>query len=155
MLLTLLFALQLVDVVRVCRPRYGYALCNGTVGVYENASRLWRLKAKSQVSCIESFDIDADGVPELITGWTSGKLDARREHNAELVYKDSFAHPVSAIVKADYRMDGREDVIICALDGEVRGYLPADADTRANLLVERPVRCGVRCLFCGFLGRLV
>lgn len=83
-------------------PRYGYALANGTVGVYQNTSRLWRLKSKSTVSCITSYDIDADGVPELVSGWASGKLEARRESNAELVYRDHFTAPLSslAVVRA-------------------------------------------------------
>ena len=28
--------------------------------------------------------------------------------------------------QSDYRLDGRETVIACAKDGEVRGYLPAE-----------------------------
>ena len=32
----------------------------------------------------------------------------------------------SPLRQADYRLDGRETVIACALDGEVRGYLPAE-----------------------------
>ncbi len=84
---------------RVQSPRFGYALANGTVGVYNNTSRLWRLKSKSTVSCITSYDIDGDGVPELVSGWTSGKLEARREANAELVYRDHFSAPLSALTK--------------------------------------------------------
>ena len=79
--------------------RFGYALANGTVGVYNNASRLWRLKSKSTVSCIESYDIDGDGVPELVSGWTSGKLEARREANADVVYRDHFSAPLSSLTK--------------------------------------------------------
>ena len=48
--------------------RFGYALANGTVGVYEKSSRWWRIKSKNQAIAIYSYDIDGDGVPELITG---------------------------------------------------------------------------------------
>ncbi len=51
------------------------------------------------MSCIESYDIDGDGVPELISGWTSGKFEARREANAEVVYRDHFSAPLSALEK--------------------------------------------------------
>ena len=32
---------------------------------------------------------------------------------------------MSAILSADYRNDGRTEVIVCSAEGEVRGYLPA------------------------------
>lgn len=63
-------------------PRY--ALANGTVGVYDRNSRYWRIKSKNQAVSIFSYDLNADGVPELITGWSSGKLDARSSHNGEV-----------------------------------------------------------------------
>jgi Bardet-Biedl syndrome 2 protein len=40
---------------------YGYALANGTLGVYERATRVWRVKSKHQVTCVNGFDLDADG----------------------------------------------------------------------------------------------
>ena len=110
--------------------KYGYALANGTVGVYNRNNRMWRVKAKHQVTSIEGFDLDADGVPELISGWSNGKLEVRNERNGEVVYKDHFSSAVAAIVRADYRMDGKEEVICCGADGEVRGYLPATEDNR-------------------------
>ena len=44
-------------------------------------------------------DIDGDGVPELVSGWTSGKLEARREANADVVYRDHFSAPLSSLTK--------------------------------------------------------
>ena len=68
-------------------PRFGYALANGTVGVYEKNTRWWRIKSKNQATAIFSFDLDGDGMKELITGWSSGKLDARNDKSGEVVFK--------------------------------------------------------------------
>ena len=35
---------------------------------------------------------------------------------------------IAAIVEADYRMDGRTEIMCCSTDGEVKGYLPSDAN---------------------------
>ena len=48
--------------------RFGYALANGTVGVYEKTTRWWRIKSKNNATAIFSYDLDGDGVKELITG---------------------------------------------------------------------------------------
>lgn len=36
--------------------------------------------------------------------------------------EDTFTGSVSALLRADYRKDGGEDMLCCSLDGEVRGY---------------------------------
>jgi len=52
--------------------RFAYALVNGTVGVYEYnggcIQRKWRVKSKHRVSAIHAFDINGDGVLELVIG---------------------------------------------------------------------------------------
>lgn len=71
---------------------FGYALANGTVGVYKKQERVWRIKvrliliktkvaylqssfkSKNQAVSIFSFDLDGDGYPELLTGWSNGKV---------------------------------------------------------------------------------
>jgi Bardet-Biedl syndrome 2 protein len=45
--------------------RFAYALHNGTVGVYNKASRVWRVKGKHSCTCLAAFDIDANGLPEV------------------------------------------------------------------------------------------
>ncbi|XP_063686264.1 Bardet-Biedl syndrome 2 protein homolog isoform X1 [Bolinopsis microptera] len=114
--------------------KFGYALANGTVGVYDRNSRFWRIKSKNQAVSIFSYDLNGDGVPELITGWSSGKLDARSSHNGEVVFKDNFGSAVAGIVEGDYRRDGTKQLITCSVDGEVRGYSPANKDSSHNLM---------------------
>lgn len=54
--------------------RFGYALQNGTVGMYERAARLWRIKSRNIAVVLQSFDVNGDGLDELVTGWNSGKV---------------------------------------------------------------------------------
>ncbi|KAL3244995.1 hypothetical protein MRX96_018391 [Rhipicephalus microplus] len=91
---------------------FAYALANGTIGVYRATERLWRIKSKSQAVCLHGYDIDGDGKPELITGWSNGKVDARSLTTGEVVFRDSMAHGVAGIVQADYCLDGREQLIV-------------------------------------------
>ena len=58
----------------ICDSKFGYALINGSIGVYDKNNRLWRIKSKNLAMSIDAFDIDSDGVPELVTGWSNGKV---------------------------------------------------------------------------------
>ncbi|XP_048172291.1 Bardet-Biedl syndrome 2 protein isoform X2 [Corvus hawaiiensis] len=114
--------------------RFGYALANGTVGVYNKTARYWRIKSKNQAMSIHAFDLNSDGVCELITGWSNGKVDARSDRTGEVIFKDNFASSIAGLVEGDYRMDGSTQLICCSIDGEVRGYLPGGEDMKGNLM---------------------
>jgi len=116
--------------------RFAYSLANGTVGVYENENRQWRIKSKNQAVTMCSFDLDGDGVPELIAGWSNGKVDARNAETGEVVFKDTFHQSVAGIVPADYRMEGEPQLICCSIDGEVRGYGAAPGGRRTLMEVN-------------------
>ena len=36
---------------------------------------LYLFQSKNQAIAIHSFDLDDDGVPELVTGWSNGKVN--------------------------------------------------------------------------------
>ena len=114
---------KVVGLAHLSGSRFGYALENGTVGVYEGKKRRWRIKSKNRVTAFSAFDLTGDGRMEICVGWSNGKLEVRNEETGEVVYKDTFKSPISALLRADYRQDGGgDDMICCSLEGEVRGY---------------------------------
>ena len=64
---------------------------------YYIPKRWWRIKSKNSATCIFGYDLDGDGVKELITGWSNGKLDARNDRSGEVVFKDNFNHPIAGL----------------------------------------------------------
>ncbi|KAH8028599.1 hypothetical protein HPB51_017725 [Rhipicephalus microplus] len=64
----------------------------------------------------------------------SAQVDARSLTTGEVVFRDSMAHGVAGIVQADYCLDGREQLIVVSVSGEVRGYLPASAELRQQMV---------------------
>jgi len=114
--------------VGIAGSRYAYSLTNGTVGVYDKRHRAWRVKSKHKPHSITAFDMDGDGVPNVISGWSNGKVEIRDQANGEVVLRDTMATSVSAVLTADYRNDGTDCLMVCSQNGEVKGYMPVDQD---------------------------
>ena len=51
-----------------------YGLANGTVGVYEQYDRRWRVKSKSRPLALLGMDLNGNGEPEILCGWDNGKV---------------------------------------------------------------------------------
>ncbi|KHJ40744.1 hypothetical protein D918_09186 [Trichuris suis] len=106
--------------------RFAYGLTNGTLGVYAGRSRLWRIKvSKSNPTCMCMYDIDGDDELELVTGWSSGKIDFRKVNSGLLVGKDHIGSSVVGLVLLKIPGSERIHLICCSASGEVRGYSAA------------------------------
>jgi hypothetical protein len=110
-------------------PRFAYGLANGTVGVYHGSTRVWRVKSKDSVNALQAFDLDGDGVDELVSGWSNGKLEVRRAEDGSVVYRETFQSPVVALLRGPFRGGDKDELVVCLADGEVRGYSVACADS--------------------------
>lgn len=105
-----------------------YTLKNGTVGKYTSQRRLWRLKTKSVSCAVGSFDLSGDGVADVLVGWGSGLVEARKSDTGALISKDNSPHAVAGLVTGDIRGDGRAVALAVGASGEVRGYMPLAGD---------------------------
>jgi Bardet-Biedl syndrome 2 protein len=114
-----------IGVEPLLKSRYAYALMHGTVGVYNRFSRAWRVKSKHRINCITCFDLDNDGVPELIAGWENGKVEVRNETSGEVMFKDHFQAPIAGLTHEDYRLDGRSTLMCLTTEGDVKGWVPS------------------------------
>ena len=78
------------------------------------------------------------GVAELVTAWDNGKVEARTDRDGSLVFSDKLRAPGAGLAVADYRSDGKQQVIAVSCDGEVRGYAQAsDAYAACRIHLHR------------------
>ena len=102
------------------RGRFAFGLANGTVGVYKNNERRWRVKSKNALVALL-----ATQNRDVAAGWSSGAVTLRSASNGQVLYRDTFDAPLCSLVCADLKLSGSVQLIAVGVDGEIRGYLPA------------------------------
>ncbi|CAF4751654.1 unnamed protein product, partial [Rotaria magnacalcarata] len=55
----------------------------------------WRIKSRNIAVVLQAFDVDGDGVDELVTGWSNGKVDIRSDRQGEVIFKESLSSSVA------------------------------------------------------------
>ena len=103
--------------------RYAYWLDNGTLGLYQQTARIWRVKTRHKVISAISSDIMGNGKQDLIVGWSNGRIEVRNEIKGDCVFKKMLKDPISKILQADYRLDGTQQLIACTETGKVVGFV--------------------------------
>ncbi len=49
----------------------------------------------------------------------AAQVEVRKRDTGEVTFRDHLSCPVSAVLSADYRNDGHQQVVVCGLEGEV------------------------------------
>ncbi|XP_050293438.1 Bardet-Biedl syndrome 2 protein-like [Anthonomus grandis grandis] len=117
--------------------KFGYSVSNGTLGVYQKDSRLWRVKSKNFAISMHQYDLLGQPSPQLMTGWSNGKIDCRSLNTGEVLFKDSMSSSIAGITEGDYRSSGKNDLICVSTEGEVRGYTTTKMITNGENGVEQ------------------
>lgn len=101
---------------------FAFTLYDGSLGIYDDSLRVWRIKSKNKGTSLASYDLLGTGRHQLVVGWDSGKVDMRDYLTGDVLHKLHFHQAVLALGLADYRGNGSIDLVMCAANGEVRGY---------------------------------
>ncbi len=68
------------------------------------------------------MDINNDGQKELICGWSSGKLQIRKEINGDIIQELELNTDISKLIIADLNNSGKKQIACFLANGEVIGY---------------------------------
>lgn len=119
-----------------------YTLNDGSLGVYDETIRLWRIKSKNKGTSLASYDLLGSGRHQLIVAWGNGKVtpnnnyfllacykyiiclqvDMRDYLTGDVLFKFNFNQTITSIGQANYRGHGSIDLIMCTSNGEIKGY---------------------------------
>lgn len=103
-------------------PLLTFILRNGTVGVYEEHVRLWRIKSKSCATCAAPYDLLGTGQMQIILGWDCGKIDVRDSRSGDVLMKLITPSKIIGLIVTDYRGLETDDLICVSEQGEIQGY---------------------------------
>ncbi|XP_063366587.1 Bardet-Biedl syndrome 2 protein homolog [Cydia amplana] len=102
----------------ITEVRFAYGLANGTIGIYEEGIRLWRVKSKTN-----ALSVQLSG-EALACCWSNGRIDWRDALSGRVLRRVQLRSAASAMLYADYRSVGAPDLVCVSDRGEVLGYPP-------------------------------
>ncbi|CAG4987044.1 unnamed protein product [Colias eurytheme] len=109
----------------ITEVRFAYGLANGTIGVYEEGIRLWRVKSKQN-----AISLQWSG-ESLACCWNNGRVDWR-DSGGRVLRRVQLRSNAAAMLLADYRAVGAPDLVCVSDKGEVLGYPPFSEDSGFN-----------------------
>ncbi|KAK6049995.1 hypothetical protein COOONC_12500 [Cooperia oncophora] len=115
------------------KSRFGYALANGTVGVYHQDQRLWRIKSKSVITAILPYPNE-----EMMTCvWNSGKIDVRSiGENGEIACREASLTGQSIVAGFTSTMNNDvAELTVITADG--RGDVHGFNNTKPKEIVDK------------------
>lgn len=115
---------KIVDIQLIKQNVYGYALANGTYGVYYSRKRLWKQKQSAKVTSLAGMDFTVDGQSCIAIGFDNGTIEVRKHRSGDLLCKVDLAqqstgkdNPVVKVFYCDYRMQGSKQIVAVGQDG--------------------------------------
>lgn len=120
---------------------FAYSLANGAYGVYRNKKKLWKSKAKEQVTALCGCDIDLhkDGNRLLVVGFSSGAIELRKDQSGDVLFQTKIdgAGGIAKLFYYDYRMSGQQQVVAVTTTGKIQGYNISHTKATADLTHDK------------------
>ncbi|CAH2984450.1 unnamed protein product [Chilo suppressalis] len=110
----------------VTEVRFSYGLANGTIGIYEEGIRLWRVKSKQNALALQWSG------ETLVCCWCNGRVDWRDGTTGRVLRRVQMRTGAAAMLLADYRSMGVPDIVCVSDKGEVLGYAPYQENNGFN-----------------------
>ncbi|XP_075981126.1 BBSome complex member BBS2-like [Anticarsia gemmatalis] len=110
----------------ITEVRFAYGLANGTIGIYEEGIRLWRVKSKQNALALQWSG------ETLACCWSNGRVDWREGTTGRVLRRVQMRANAAAMLLADYRSVGAPDLVCVSDRGEVLGYPPYQEATGFN-----------------------
>ncbi|KAJ0174267.1 hypothetical protein K1T71_010413 [Dendrolimus kikuchii] len=106
--------------------RFAYGLANGTIGIYEEGIRLWRVKSKQNAVSLQWSG------ESLACCWGNGRIDWREGSSGKVLRRVQMRTNGAAMLLCDYRSVGAPDLVCVSDKGEVLGYPPYQENANFN-----------------------
>ena len=109
---------------------FGFALENGTYGVYYSRKRLWTQKQSAKVTSIIGMDFNHENEMQLVIGFDNGTIEVRKHRSGDLVHqvqlnkangKESDYY-IAKLFYTDYRREGKKQLIAVCKNGSIQGF---------------------------------
>ena len=120
---------KIMDMQIIKQNVFGYALANGTYGVYYSRKRLWKQTQSAKVTTLAGLDFQIDGGMCLAIGFDNGVIEVRKHRTGDLISSVKLANQsngnANSVVKVfyyDYRMQGSKQIVAVGQDGLIQGY---------------------------------
>lgn len=81
------------------------------------------------------MDVNNDGLNELICGWSTGKLQIRKEANGDIIQEIELNTEISKLIIADLNNSGKKQIACFLENGEVIGYEYREEEK----ILEKPI----------------
>ena len=104
---------------------FSYALENGTIGVYKESTRQWKMKEKGYVSSIIVNDFNQDRNYEILCGWSTGKIQMRDGNNGKVLLELDTGKEICKMLYDNLVVNNSKkpnDILCFTTNGEVYGY---------------------------------
>ncbi len=81
------------------------------------------------------MDVNNDGQNELVCGWSTGKLQIRKEANGDVIQEIELNFEISKLILGDLNNSGKKQIACFLENGEVIGYEYREEERQ----LERPI----------------